>query len=79
MPEAAISEVGKAIAANLKQLAKMSGDELKNQRYEKFRAMGKLFVTPPESANADKAAPAKKSVSAKTTAKHDADGTTEDK
>ena len=78
-PEAAIAEVGKAIAANLKQLAKMSGDELKSQRYEKFRAMGKLFVTPPEPEKAGKAAPAKKSVSAKTTAKHDASGTTEDK
>ena len=78
-PEAAIAEVGKAIAANLKQLAKMSGDELKSQRYEKFRAMGKLFVTPPEPEKAGNAAPAKKSVSAKTTAKHDASGTTEDK
>ena len=47
-PEKAIAEVGKAIAANLKRLKKLSGDELKEQRYEKFRAMGVLFINAPE-------------------------------
>ena len=47
-PEKAIDEVGKAIAANLKRLKKLSGDELKEQRYEKFRAMGVLFINAPE-------------------------------
>ena len=78
-PEAAIAAVGKAIAANLKQLSKLSGDELKKQRYEKFRAMGTLFVTPPEQPHTRKAAPAKKAASADTTAERGADGTTETK
>ena len=43
-PAAAIAEVGKAIAANLKELVKLDGETLKKQRYEKFRAMGSLFV-----------------------------------
>ena len=47
-PVKAIAEVGKAIAANLKRLKKLSGDELKEQRYEKFRAMGNLFINAPE-------------------------------
>jgi len=46
-PEAAIAEVGKAIAANLKRLKKLDGEQLKEQRYEKFRTMGSLFVNTP--------------------------------
>ena len=47
-PVKAIAEVGKAIAANLKRLKKLSGDELREQRYEKFRAMGNLFINDTE-------------------------------
>ena len=48
-PAAAIAEVGKALADNLKLLSKIGGEELKKQRYEKFRAMGTLFIdTVPE-------------------------------
>ena len=47
-PAAAIAEVGKAIAANLKRLKKLSGNKLKEQRYAKFRAMGTLFVNAPK-------------------------------
>lgn len=47
-PAAAIAEVGKAIAANLKRLKRLSGNKLKAQRYEKFRAMGTLFVNDPK-------------------------------
>ena len=50
-PAAAIAEVGKAIAANLKRLKKLSGSKLKEQRYEKFRAMGTLFVNAPKAAS----------------------------
>jgi acetyl-CoA carboxylase carboxyl transferase subunit alpha len=61
-PAAAIAEVGKAIAENLKQLGKFSGEELKNQRYEKFRAMGTLFITGQAE---HKKSPARKKTSAK--------------
>ena len=70
-PEAAISEVGKAIAANLKRLNELSGGELKEQRYEKFRAMGALFVNAPaapkKTAAARKKAPKPVAGSAKDT------------
>ena len=39
-PEKAITEVGKAIARNLKQLKKLDGETLKKQRYDKFRVIG---------------------------------------
>ena len=48
-PAAAIAEVGKAITANLKTLKRLDGETLKKQRYEKFRAMGSLFVNAPPS------------------------------
>ena len=72
-PEKAIAEVGKAIAANLKLLAKLDGEELKRQRYEKFRVMGTLLIDPAASgikpAPAKKTAPAKKSASDKSAKK----------
>ena len=72
-PQKAIAEVGKAIAANLKLLEEMSGEELKRQRYEKFRAMGTILIDPAAAkANAapeKKNAPAKKSVSRKSAVK----------
>ena len=58
-PEKAIEEVGKSIAANLKRLKKLSGDELKTQRYEKFRAMGTLFISAPEKKTSGKKTAAK--------------------
>jgi acetyl-CoA carboxylase carboxyl transferase subunit alpha len=61
-PAAAIAEVGRAIEASLKQLKKLSGDELKAQRYEKFRAMGTLFVSPGAE---EKKAPARKKAARK--------------
>ena len=51
-PEKAIAEVGSAIAANLKRLKKLSGDKLRKQRYEKFRAMGTLFINAPDTKTA---------------------------
>ena len=65
-PVKAIAEVGKAIAANLKRLKKLSGDELKEQRYEKFRAMGNLFINAPEKKPAARKKSAPESASAKT-------------
>ena len=38
--EAAAKLVGEAIAKQLSELRKLSGSKLKEQRYEKFRAMG---------------------------------------
>ena len=66
-PAKAIAEVGKAIAAHLKQLAKLDGEELKRQRYEKFRAMGTLLIAP-AAAETDRPAPAKKAAAAAKTA-----------
>ena len=42
-PEAAIAAVGKTLTAALSELAGLSTEELLNQRYEKFRAMGNFF------------------------------------
>ena len=46
-PEKAIAEVGKALARNLRQLKKLGGEELRRQRYEKFRVMGTFIETSP--------------------------------
>ena len=42
-PEKACEELGKVLKKHLAQLAKLSGEELKKQRYEKFRTMGKFI------------------------------------
>jgi len=73
-PEAAIAEVGKAIAENLKALKRLDGEALKEQRYEKFRAMGTLFVNAPgeakkSAANAKKTSTRTRSAAAKTSEK----------
>ena len=52
-PEGAFEEVGKAIKKHLAQLKRMTGEELKAQRYEKFRAMGRFIEAPPEPSAAD--------------------------
>jgi len=36
--------VGKALASNLSALGKLSGEKLRDQRYEKFRAMGRFLT-----------------------------------
>ena len=41
-PEKAFEELGKVLKKHLSQLAKLNGETLKNQRYEKFRAMGEF-------------------------------------
>ena len=70
-PEAAIAEVGKAIAANLKRLKKLSGDKLKEQRYEKFRAMGTLFVNAPKAPSRGLSFFSRKKAAAKVAADND--------
>jgi acetyl-CoA carboxylase carboxyl transferase subunit alpha len=40
-PEAAIKAVGDAVEEELKKLANLSADELKNQRAERFYAIGR--------------------------------------
>ena len=70
-PETAIAEVGKAISENLKSLKRLDGEELKKQRYEKFRAMGTLFVNAPGeakkgAADAKKTSTRNRSTAAKT-------------
>ena len=42
-PEKAFDGLGKVLKKHLSQLAKLSGEALKNQRYEKFRAMGRFI------------------------------------
>ena len=42
--EKAAEFVGKALASNLSALSKLSGEKLRDQRYEKFRAMGQFLT-----------------------------------
>jgi acetyl-CoA carboxylase carboxyl transferase subunit alpha len=67
-PAAAIAEVGSAIAENLKHLSKIGGEELKKQRYEKFRAMGTLFI---DTVPAEPKSPSRKKAPAKSRAAAD--------
>ena len=52
VPEKAFEELGKVLKKHLAQLAKLTGEELKNQRYEKFRAMGKFIESAAKTAEA---------------------------
>ena len=52
-PEKAFEELGKVLKKHLSQLAKLSGAELKDQRYEKFRAMGNFIEAAAEPPKTD--------------------------
>ena len=56
-PQKAYEELGKVLKKHLSQLAKLSGESLKEQRYDKFRAMGR-FVEAAAATEAVAAAPA---------------------
>ena len=49
----AAENVGKALASNLTALKKLSGEKIREQRYEKFRAMGKFEQLAEEAAAAE--------------------------
>ena len=56
-PQKAYEELGKVLKKHLSQLVKLSGESLKEQRYDKFRAMGRFVeaAAAPEDAAAEPA------------------------